>query len=182
MIEQKGGAQVLSKQPQWELMGPKNVGGRIRSIALHPTKPDWVYIGAANGGIWRTTNAGENWEPLMDFENSSSMGQVEIDHQNPSIIYAATGEDRGGSYGYPGSGIYRSVDEGKTWAIIGLSNVGSFNAFKVHPLNSSLLFAGGANANPGFYRSVNGGANWQRTFLYSVSDISINPKIKTKYF
>ena len=182
MIEQKGGAQVLSKQPQWELMGPKNVGGRVRSIALHPTKPDWVYIGAANGGIWRTTNAGENWEPLMDFENSSSMGQVEIDHQNPSIIYAATGEDRGGSYGYPGSGIYRSVDEGKTWAIIGLSNVGAFNAFKVHPLNSSLLFAGGANANPGFYRSVNGGANWQRTFLYSVSDISINPKNQDEVF
>ncbi|MGA1435369.1 MAG: WD40/YVTN/BNR-like repeat-containing protein, partial [Candidatus Kapaibacteriota bacterium] len=176
MIEQKGGASLLAAQPEWKLLGPTSVGGRIRSASVHPTNPDIVYVGAANGGVWKTTNGGYLWEPLMDFENSSSMGQVVIDPNNPSIIYAATGEDRGGSYGYPGSGVYRSTDEGKSWKLIGLATVGAFMSFKVHPLNSNVLYAGGMNSNGGFYRSTNAGATWERTFSKGIRDISINPK------
>ena len=176
MIEKKGGAQLLAAQPEWKLLGPTSVGGRIRSASVHPTNPDIVYIGAANGGVWKTTNGGYLWEPLMDFENSSSMGQVVIDPNNPSVIYAATGEDRGGSYGYSGSGIYRSTDEGQSWKLIGLSTVGAFMSFKVHPLNSNILYAGGMNANAGFYRSTDAGATWERTYSKGVRDISINPK------
>ena len=176
MIEKKGGASLLAAQPEWKLLGPTSVGGRIRSASVHPTNPDIVYVGAANGGVWKTTNGGYLWEPLMDFENSSSMGQVVIDPNNPSIIYAATGEDRGGSYGYPGSGIYRSTDEGKSWKLIGLATVGAFMSFKVHPLNSNVLYAGGMNANAGFYRSTDAGATWERTYSKGVRDISIDPK------
>lgn len=182
MLDQKGGAHVLAQQPAWRLVGPTSVGGRVRSIALHPTKPEWIYIGAANGGIWRSTDAGGSWNALMDFENSSSMGQIEIDHNNPSVLYAATGEDRGGSYGYPGSGIYRSTDDGKTWKVIGLAEVGAFTCFEVHPLNSNLLFAGGANSNPGFYRSENAGSTWERTFNFVVSDMTINPNDQNEVF
>ena len=89
MIEKKGGASLLAAQPEWKLLGPTSVGGRVRSASIHPTNPDIVYIGAANGGVWKTTNGGYLWEPLMDFENSSSMGQVAIDPNNPSTIYAA---------------------------------------------------------------------------------------------
>ncbi|MFN5519042.1 MAG: WD40/YVTN/BNR-like repeat-containing protein, partial [Ignavibacteria bacterium] len=176
MIEKKGGASLLAAQPEWKLLGPTSVGGRIRSASVHPTNPDIVYVGAANGGVWKTTNGGYLWEPLMDFENSSSMGQVVIDPNNPSIIYAATGEDRGGSYGYAGSGIYRSTDEGKSWKLIGLATVGAFMSFKVHPLNSNVLYAGGMNANAGFYRSTDAGATWERTYSKGVRDISIDPK------
>lgn len=173
----KSGAQLLAQQPQWRQVGPFDVGGRTRSIVHHPTKDGLVYIGAANGGVWKTTNSGGKWEPIMDFENSISMGCVAIDTKNPDVLYAATGELSSGHYGYSGAGVFKSTDGGATWKLTGLANVGGFSKIYVHPLNSNLIYAGGVYSNSGFYKSTDGGVTWTRTLnLGSVSDISINPK------
>ncbi|MFN8359796.1 MAG: T9SS type A sorting domain-containing protein [Candidatus Kapaibacterium sp.] len=170
------GAQLLAQQPLWRQAGPVAVGGRTRSIVHHPTIDDVVYIGAANGGVWKSTDGGGHWVPIMDFENSIAIGALAIDNRNPDVLYAGTGEYNSGHYGYSGTGIYKSTNAGATWQPVGLSNVEGFSKIYVHPLNSDLVFAAAVNGNSGFYKSTNGGASWRRTLNNgSVSDITINP-------
>ncbi|MBK9250315.1 MAG: T9SS type A sorting domain-containing protein [Ignavibacteria bacterium] len=173
----KSGAQLLSQQPQWRQAGPFDVGGRVRSIIHHPTNDGVVYVAAANGGVWKTINGGGKWEPIMDYENSISMGALAMDPKNPDILYAATGELASGHYGYSGAGVFKTTNGGTTWNLIGLANVSGFSKIYVHPMNSNLIYAGGVYSNAGFYKSTDAGATWRRTMnLGSICDISINPK------
>lgn len=174
-------AKILANQPQWRQLGPFNVGGRVRSVVHHPTKEGWVYIGAAGGGVWRTTDGGDTWTPLMDFTNSIEMGALAIDPNNPDILYAGTGEYRSGSFSIAGAGIFKTTDAGATWRVIGLTNVGGFSKIYVHPKNSSIVVAGGVDANQGFYKSTDAGETWTRMLDKTVSDISINPNDSDDY-
>ncbi len=168
---------MLALQPEWRNIGPFNIGGRIKSVAIHPKKDGWVYVGAAAGGIWRTTNGGESWEPIFDFENGIAFGSIAIDPNNPDIIYAGTGEAvLNSSVVYLGAGLFKSTDEGKTWNVVGLTNVGAFSKVYVHPMNSNLVVAGALKRNHGFYISSDAGKSWEKRFNGSVSDVSINPK------
>lgn len=76
----------------WSQLGPGNIGGRIRAIAVHPTDPNTVYFGAVAGGVWKTTNGGTSWASLNDFMANIAVCALVIDPANPNIIYAGTGE------------------------------------------------------------------------------------------
>lgn len=172
----RNGAQILAEQPLWRQAGPVVVGGRTRSIVHHPTNESILYVGAANGGVWKTSNAGALWTPVMDFAPSISMGALAIDKQNPDVLYAATGEFASGHYGYAGAGVFKTTNAGVSWQSVGLSNVGGFSKIYVHPLNSNLIYAAAVYSNAGFYKSTDGGASWRKTLSNgNVSDISINP-------
>ncbi|HRK60835.1 MAG TPA: hypothetical protein PLI74_14400, partial [Candidatus Kapabacteria bacterium] len=173
--QKSNNAQVLAEQPTWRQLGPFNVGGRVRAVVHHPTKDGWVYIGAAGGGVWRTTDGGDSWTPLMDFTNSTEMGALAMDPNNPDILYAGTGEYRSGSYSIAGAGIFKTTDAGATWRVIGLTNVGGFSKIYVHPKNSNLIYAGGIDANAGFYKSTDAGETWKRMNNGVISDISLHP-------
>lgn len=179
----KNANMALAAQPEWVNVGPFNIGGRVKSIAVHPTDPQTVYIGAAAGGIWKTTNGGAAWAPIFDFENSIAMGSIAIDRNNPDILYAGTGEAvvSGGNI-YDGSGMYKSTDAGETWQLIGLSKVSAFSKVFVHPLNSDLIIAGAVMNDQGFYRSTDAGASWEKLFDKSVSDVTININDELEYF
>lgn len=168
---------LQSIQPEWEPIGPSKTGGRIRSIAWHPTNSNIIYIGAAAGGIWKSTNKGGSWTPIFDFENAISMGAIAIDQNNPDVLYAGTGEMiMGGGYPYLGSGMYKSTDEGTSWNLLGLTEVAAFSKIYVHPLNSNLVIASAAVGNGGLYISDDGGTTWTNTFKGNITDVSINPK------
>jgi hypothetical protein len=77
---------------QWRWLGPGNIGGRIRSIAIDPTNPSTLYAGSVGGGVWKTTNGGSSWFPLDDFMAVLSVSSVVIDPAHPQILYAGTGE------------------------------------------------------------------------------------------
>ncbi|MBK9250330.1 MAG: hypothetical protein IPM69_20030 [Ignavibacteria bacterium] len=176
----KNGSQILAQQPLWRQAGPEAVGGRTRSIVHHPTKDDLLYVGTANGGVWKSTDGGGRWVPIMDFENSISVGALAIDNSNPEVLFAGTGEYASGHYGYSGAGIFKSTDAGISWKSVGLANVGGFSKMYVHPQNSELVFAGAVSSNAGVYKSSNGGASWRRTLSNgNVSDITINPTDQT---
>lgn len=76
----------------WSQLGPGNIGGRIRAIAVHPTDPNTVYIGAVAGGVWKSVNGGTSWTSLNDFMGNIAVCALVIDPNNPNIIYAGTGE------------------------------------------------------------------------------------------
>lgn len=174
------GAQILAQQPLWRQAGPLAVGGRTRSIVHHPTIDEVLYIGAANGGVWKSTDGGGHWVPVMDFENSIAIGALAIDNRNPDVLYAATGELASGHYGYTGAGIFKTTDGGASWQSVGLTTVGGFSKIYVHPENSDIVLAGGVNSNAGFYKSTDGGASWRRTLGNGfVSDITIHPNDPT---
>lgn len=182
MNAKKSAAQILAQQPEWRQIGPIAVGGRVRSIVMHPAKPDATFIGAAAGGVWKTENNGQSWTPIMDFENTSAMGALAIDRNNPDVMLAATGEMVSGSWSMPGAGIYKTTDGGKNWRSVGLTTVGAFSKIYIHPKNSQIVYAGGAMSGGGFYKSTDGGESWKRTLEGTVSDISINADDENELF
>jgi photosystem II stability/assembly factor-like uncharacterized protein len=101
----------------WYSIGPRNVNGRIKSLAVHPTDPQTVYAGAASAGVWKTIDGGQTWDALWDMQESLAIGAVAIASGSPDTVYAGTGEwtpGRGPSY--EGAGVYVSKDAGATWS------------------------------------------------------------------
>jgi len=103
----------------WRLIGPFRAG---RSIAVTgvPGHPNRFYFGGVAGGVWRTDNAGETWEPVFDSQPVASIGAVAVAPSNPDVVYVGSGEaDMRSQISY-GNGMYSSSDGGKTWKHIGL--------------------------------------------------------------
>lgn len=171
-------SQLQSNPPAWKSIGPGNIGGRVKAIAVDPRSSSTIYIGAAAGGIWKTIDRGTTWTPIFDFENAIAFGCIALDPNNPDIIYAGTGEAViGGSAPlYFGSGLFKSTDAGATWKSTSLSYVGSFSKLYIHPKNSNLIFAGVVERFPGFYKSTDAGETWKKTLSVAVTDVTIDPK------
>ncbi|MFT5233047.1 MAG: hypothetical protein ACI9UQ_001076 [Candidatus Krumholzibacteriia bacterium] len=151
----------------WDWLGPGNIGGRVRSILVHPTNTNILWAGSAGGGVWKTTDGGSSWYPLQNFLPSMEISAMAMDANNPDIIYAATGEGlRSGAA--PSAGIYKSTNGGGTWQVLS----GSFNTVDgyaindliTHPTNSNILFAAVARANRSqsghIWKSIDAGVTW----------------------
>lgn len=183
----------------WSAIGPRsiangwptqwgNFSGRIRGLAVHPIDPDIVYIGAASGGIWKTTNGGTTWQDLSNQFELLTFGAIAIDPQNPETVYAGTGELLAGwdMNTYSGDGIYKSTDGGSTWTKInqGIGNSTHVAAIAVSPHNSNIVIAAlasgnwfkGNMANEGIWRSTDAGLTWTRVIsLQDPNDIVFHP-------
>ncbi len=154
-------------------LGSGILSGRVPAIALHPTDPDIAFIGAADGGVWKTTNGGSSWISLTDDQPSLASGAIAIDPSNPSIVYWGTGEPYASADSYGGIGILKSVDAGETWTVIGLTNEKRITKIAINPLNTSTLLV---STYGGVYRSTDGGASWTKTSTFSSAwDIAIDP-------
>src|SRR5713101_15911 len=152
---------------RWRQVGPFR-GGRVLAVTGVPGEPNVFYFGGASSGVWRSSDAGANWEPIFDKEDVASIGSIAVAPSDHNIIYAGTGEAciRGNiSYG---NGVYRSRDRGKTWKNIGLKNTRHIGALIVDPKNPNVAFvaalghAYGFNEERGVFRTTDGGATWQK--------------------
>jgi photosystem II stability/assembly factor-like uncharacterized protein len=162
---------------RWTQHGPLNVGGRVNSIAVHPTDGRTLWIGAADGGVWKSSNRGDSWTSMMDGENSIAMGAIAVAPSNPNILYAGTGEHTSNIDAYLGTGVLRSIDGGETWKLAGLSTVGAFSRILVHPTNPDIVIAGATKNGGGLYRSADGGKTWSKeSTIKSVTDLTMNPQ------
>lgn len=174
-IGMKDYAWLQSQQPEWYPIGPKNIGGRVRTLAWDPINSNVIYLGAAAGGIWKSTDKGANWIPIFDNEIAISMGALAIDPHNNKVLYAGTGEMIiGGGMPYLGAGLFKTIDGGNNWELMGLTEVGAFSKIYVHPANSNIIIAGAAVNSGGLYISENGGIDWEKKFSGDVSDVTIN--------
>ncbi|HUU82913.1 MAG TPA: hypothetical protein VM243_05350 [Phycisphaerae bacterium] len=168
----------------WYSVGPKPItdeywsgnddaSGRVVALAPHPTDPDTVYIGAASGGIWKTTDGGALWTTLTDELANLNHGALALDPSDPQVVYAGTGEYTTGS---TGDGLFRSPDGGATWTRFATkAQVGSTCAsVAVHPTDPLTVHVTGGS---GYRRTTNGGASWTNGgFLGgSASALALNP-------
>jgi len=152
----------------WQLLGPSNIGGRIVDIALDPRQRDALYVAAASGGLWRSTDAGATFAPAWPEGATQAMGSVAV--APDGTLYAGTGEANpgGGSLTYTGTGVYKSTDGGASWANIGLRDSGAVGDIVIDPRDPRRLFvaASGSLFNPGgergVYLSTDAGQSWTR--------------------
>lgn len=155
--------------PQWQLAGPMNIEGRVTTIAIHPQTLQTVYIGTANGGVWKSTNFCQTWTSVFNNQNTSSIGALAIDPSNGNVIYCGTGEANSLRSYYPGTGIYKSTDAGNTWNFSGLDSSYCFGNITINPVNTQIIYAAALgstrrkNDQRGIYRSSNGGTSWEKT-------------------
>lgn len=143
----------------WTQLGPGNIGGRIRAIAVHPTDPNTVYIGAVAGGVWKSVNGGTSWSSLTDFMGNIAVCALVIDPNNPNIIYAGTGEGFFNLDAVRGAGIFKSTDAGASWTQLASTNNENFyfvNDLEFDAVNGVLFAA----TRKGVYSSSNGGASF----------------------
>ena len=172
----------------WTLAGPLNTGGRITDVAISPDSDDVLYVAAATGGVFKTTDQGANWSPIFDEEGPMSIGDLAIAPSNANIIYVGTGEANGSSNSgaFFGDGVYRSDDAGTTWSNIGLAESQHIGRIAVDPTDPDRLFVAatgtlyGHNPERGVYRTTNGGTDWEQILHVTDStaaiDVAMNPQ------
>jgi photosystem II stability/assembly factor-like uncharacterized protein len=152
---------------QWRMIGPFR-GGRVIPVTGVLGNPNEYLFGAVGGGVWKTTNGGNTWEPIFDAEPIASIGAIAVAPSDPEIIYVGTGEsDMRSDISY-GDGVYKSTDGGTTWRNIGLRDSQNIGRILVDPrdpntvLVAALGHAFGPNPERGVYRSTDGGATWKK--------------------
>lgn len=170
---------------KWRLVGPFR-GGRAVAVAGDPSNPLVFYFGAVDGGVWRTTDAGADWNNISDkYFKNSSIGAIAVAPSDPNVIYAGTGEsDLRGDVTY-GEGMYKSEDAGKTWNFTGLAETRHIARIQVDPNNPDVVYvaafgrAFGPNKERGVYKSVDGGKTWKNVLFVNDStgaiDLAMDP-------
>ena len=151
----------------WRGIGPFR-GGRALAVAGVTGDPRLYYFGSAAGGVWKTADAGATWKPIFDGQPVSSIGAIAVAPSDHRVIYVGTGEGAlRGNITY-GNGVYKSVDSGKTWSHIGLSDTRQIGALIVDPNNPDVVLvaaighAFGPNAERGIFRTSDGGKTWKK--------------------
>lgn len=163
----------------WRQRGPGNVGGRTRAILVDPRDPNldtWL-LGSVGGGVWKTTDAGQNWTHLtIDLPNLATSA-LAWSESNPDIIYVGTGEGFGNVDNIDGSGVWKSIDAGNSWQQLvstatnpDFTNVTRLIADPDNPdvvlasVTPGFNFSQGPSLSSGIYRSVDGGTTWTKTY------------------
>ncbi len=173
-------------QLTFRFVGPR-VGNRVASIAGIPGDPSTYYAGAASGGVWKSTDGGNRWDPIFDKEPAAAIGALAVAPSQPSTVWAGTGEAWTiRDVDVMGDGIYKSTDAGKTWKNMGLPQSGRIGRIIVHPTNPDIVFAcvlgrtTGPQQERGVYRTTDGGQHWDRVLFADentgCSGLSMDPE------
>jgi photosystem II stability/assembly factor-like uncharacterized protein len=183
--QQKVYDQSLLKGLQWRSIGPYR-GGRSTAVAGVTSQPNVFYFGATGGGVWKTGDGGNNWEPVSDEDfKTGSVGAIGISESDPNVVYVGMGESPIRGNVSHGDGVYKSTDAGKTWRNVGLQDTLQIARVRVHPRNPDIVYVGaqghvfGPNEQRGIFRSIDGGKTWQKVLYRSnkagATDLILDP-------
>ncbi len=156
----------LLKRFVWRSIGPASMGGRIDDFAVVESNPSTFYVGAATGGVWKTTNNGTTWEPIFDTYSVSSIGDLAVSQSDPNIVWVGTGEPNNRQSSTFGDGIYKSTDAGKSFKNLGLKDTQSIARVALDPKDNNIVYVAavghlfGANKERGLFKTTDGGATW----------------------
>jgi len=180
---------VLSSATPWLSLGPtsgfyfaySNISGRVTTARYNSLNPNIIYIGAAFGGVWKSTNGGSNFFPASDFTESMSSGSITMDPLNTNIVYYGTGEATYSVSSYYGRGIMKSTNAGTTWTnyTAGLPSQTYCSRLVIRPGFSNQLFA--AMGTSGLYKSTDAGVNWTIVLGGRCDDIVFSPDGNNAY-
>ncbi len=162
------------------------VTGRVTAIVVDPLSPQTIYLGAAQGGVWKTTDGGKNWATRTDNEVSLAIGALAMDPSDHLVLYAGTGEGNFSGDSYYGNGVLKTIDGGNSWTTLATPTFTGtrFSRIAVTPGATTRLFAA---TGKGLYRSTNGGITWtQMTSGVPTSgaatDLAIDPVVPTTVY
>jgi photosystem II stability/assembly factor-like uncharacterized protein len=169
---------------QWRSVGPDR-GGRSIAVSGVRGRPMEAYFGAVGGGLWKTTDGGENWAPITDGKiTSASVGAVAVSETNPDHVWIGMGETCIRGNIMPGDGVYRSTDAGATWTHVGFRNSDAIAKIRVHPRNPDIAFVasfgkyGADSEERGVFKTTDGGRTWRKVLYRDAKtgavDISID--------
>ena len=168
---------------RWRHIGPE--GNRFSAAAGIAGNPHVYYVGAASGGIYKTTDGGVHWDAIFDDQPVQSIGALDVADSDPNVVWAGTGEGKIRSHISLGEGIYKSTDAGATWTLMGLEKTGRIPRVVVHPTDPEVVYvcalghAYGPQPERGVYRTVDGGATWEHVLFVDentgCSDIAMDP-------
>jgi len=149
-------------------IGPAGMSGRITAIDALAADPSFIYIGAASGGVWKTTNAGADWTPVFDDQPLLNIGSVAIQQSNPDVVWVGTGEGNPRNSMNLGGGIFKTMDGGKTWKLMGLEKTICIYRVRIDPTDPEVVYAA-AIGNPyaphpekGVWKTIDGGDTWKQ--------------------
>jgi photosystem II stability/assembly factor-like uncharacterized protein len=166
----------------WQWLGPGNIGGRVRSIIIHPSDPQTLWLGSVSGGIWKTTDGGASWAPLADFLTNLAVSSMVIDPTNPKVLYAGTGEGYFNGDSIRGAGVFKTTDGGATWNQLPQTaaspNWYYVDRLAISPADNQVILAA---TRSGIWRSSDGGTTWSRRLTTSfMFDINFDPTDPSK--
>lgn len=161
-------------------------GGRSVTTSGVVGDPLTYYMGTTGGGVWKTTDAGQQWENISDgYFGTGSVGAIAVSESHPRIVFVGMGEHapRGVMTSY-GDGVYKSTDAGKTWKKMGLEKTQHISRIIIHPENPDIVYVAaqgalhGPNEERGVYKSIDGGETWERVLfvntLSGAADLSMD--------
>jgi len=166
-------------------IGPAAVSGRISAIDAVNEDPNHIVIGAATGGVWISKNGGLTWTPVFDEQPVASIGAVAINQVNPDIIWVGTGEGNTRNSTSIGGGLFKSIDGGLSWKLMGLAGSERINRIALHPRNPDIAYVAALgtlwseNEERGIFKTTDGGETWQK-ILYTDTrtggtDVKLDP-------
>lgn len=168
---------------QWRSLGPDR-GGRSLAVSGVVGRPDEGYFGAVGGGLWKTTDRGENWAPVTDGQiGSASVGAIAVSETNPDIVFIGMGETCIRGNIQSGDGVYKSTDAGKTWTHVGFRDAKNISKIRIDPKNPDIVYVaafghhGAPNEERGVFKSTDGGRTWKRTLFRDAKTAAIDLSI-----
>ena len=169
---------------KYRLVGPFR-GGRAGTISGVINNQNLYYMGTAGGGVWKTEDAGNTWEPISDGYYGGSIGALAVSESDPNIIYVGEGEQTLRGNVSSGMGMWKSLDAGETWEYIGLPKSEHISRIRIHPKNPNIVYVGvignlwKPNVERGLYKTIDGGKSWSKILFVSdqagVGDIILDP-------
>lgn len=167
-------------------VGPAITSGRISDFAVNPDNPKEYYVATSAGGVWKTINGGTTYQPLFDAQGSYSIGVVELDPNNPNVIWVGTGENNNQRSVAYGDGVYKSEDGGKSWKNVGLKTSEHIGKIVIDPRNSNVVYVAAIGplwkegGERGLYKTSDGGKTWKAVLTVDahtgINEIVIDPR------
>ena len=160
----------IIKNVSFTNIGPTIMSGRVADIDVNPNDPTEFYVGYASGGLWYTNNNGTSFTPLLDNSPTQNIGDIAVDWENDTI-WVGTGEKNSSRSSYAGIGILKSINQGKTWEHVGLSDSHHISRIVINPNNPNEVLVGiighlySSNKQRGIFKTIDGGKTWKNTLF-----------------
>ncbi|MCK4942480.1 MAG: glycosyl hydrolase [Candidatus Aminicenantes bacterium] len=185
-IHQQMRDKSIFKNLKWVYCGPHHIAGRVTDIAVCQKNPECFYVATATGGLWVTHDQGVNWRSILNHESSIGIGDMAISQKNENLIWVGTGEANSSQSTYAGTGVFKSVNGGKTWQNMGLEDTSHIGRVIIDPLDDQIVYVAAmghlysSNQERGLYKTIDGGHNWEKILFISehtgIIDLCMHPR------